>query len=397
MTGMKQSDKLVLAINPGSTSRKYALYRGDELLANFHYEQESETSYLRTMSDNTSSLKHTIDSITFQNALADMIGACREQAIDLSQLAGIGVRIVAPGSAFANHRQIDQHAIEILRNAEEVAPLHVRATIEEIKAAVEHLPNIPQFAISDSAFHAGMPDVARRYAIDAKDAQNFDIYRFGYHGISIASVMLKLAEMSAGAKHENVIVCHLGGGASVTAVKNGLSVDTSMGFSPLEGLPMATRAGTVDITAALYLAAQKGFTDDQLLEYLNKDSGLQGLSGTSSDIRLLIKQSEDGDEDAKSALNLYTYHIRRQIGAYHAILGGLNILVFTGTVGLRSDFIRSLVCENLNHLGIVIDETKNKSLQQEGFINAEGKLGIAVIETDEAREIALQTLELLDS
>ncbi|MCA9349359.1 acetate/propionate family kinase [Candidatus Saccharibacteria bacterium] len=386
-------DKLILAINPGSTSYKYSFGLPDQNLLQLHYESLTDGSYVCTTRTPSGQTEQSIDAEIFSNSLKDCLDRAKQAEIPLDNLV-VGLRLVAPGSYFAQNKLIDSEFELQLKQKTDMAPLHITAARHMITDLRQILPDTPIYAVSDSAIHANLPAVARSYAINAQDAANQDIFRFGYHGISVGSALRKLQAITTTAP-EKVIVCHLGGGSSVTAIRNNQSIDTSMGFSPLEGLPMTTRSGTIDIGAALYLAKRKYLTDEQLLEYLNKQSGLLGISGTSDDIRTLIDQAAAGQQSAQAALDYFVYHIKHYIGAYVGLLNGLDTLVFTGTVGYRSAVIRNMVCNQLDYLGISLDEQKNNSLSSDGYINTHGKLGVAVIKTDEQSEIILKVHELL--
>ncbi|MFZ2152326.1 MAG: acetate kinase [Minisyncoccia bacterium] len=256
-------------------------------------------------------------------------------------------RVVAPGIYFRHHRIIDDVFLENLESAKPKAPLHIQPTLEEIKYFKNNFPHTKLVAISDSAFHAQLPDYARLYALPTSDAQAFEIERFGYHGISLSSIMETLK--TKGKLPEKMIVCHLGGGSSVTAIKNGVSIDTSMGFSPLSGLPMATRVGDIDAGAIVYLSTVKGLQGDDLEEYLMSTCGFLGLAGT-DDMKRLITE-EKTNPQAALAIQMFVYQIQKYIGAYAVALGGLDLLVFSGGIGEPSEPIRSKIIAGLGDLG----------------------------------------------
>lgn len=253
----------------------------------------------------------------------------------------------------------------------------------------------PIIGVSDSAFHATIPEQAKLYAIPIEDSRRFGIRRFGYHGISVQSVIGRTAGL-LGRMPEKVIVCHLGGGASITAVKNGQSIDTSMGFTPLEGLVMATRVGDIDAGTVLYLSEKLNKNQKELEAYFNNNCGLLGLSGKSDDIRELLVNEKNGDLDSKLALQIYVNRIKQYIGRMAAVLGGVDLLIFAGTVGERSFIMRERICDNLKFLGIELDEEMNN--KSEGVEAEIGKTGggtqILIVKTDEMEEIAKETYRL---
>lgn len=311
-----------------------------------------------------------------------------------NEIAAIGFRIVAPGDYFSTTRKIDPEYIEMLKNMLKKAPLHIAGVSSEIDEFSELLPEAVFVGISDSAFHSDMPDMARGYAITS-DMREAGIKRYGYHGISFSYVSLRMKDIF-GSTPERAIICHLGGGSSITALKNGKSVDTSMGFTPLEGLMMATRSGDIDVGAAVEIARNKKLSPEEIEQYLNKECGLLGISGFSSDIRELLKKEAEGDERSSLALGMFVYRIKKYIGSYIAALGELDALIFTATVGERSYIMRSRICEKMDFLGIVIDEKKNEELAGEGFIeNTSSRVKIAVIPTDETLEMARETRDFL--
>lgn len=384
-------EKKYLVVNLGSASKKYALYEGGKELFFAHYEKEGN-DVIVTEGKNGERIKSVItpkDYAVSAKRLVDLLIAsgCITTTKDIS---AVGFRVVAPGKYFNATKRIDEEYRAKLAQEYEIAPLHVAAVskgIEEVYALFQETPFI---AVSDSAFHAELPEYARTYALPTEDAKKLSLYRYGYHGISIRSVLHTIEEV-AGAVPSRAIVCHLGGGASVTAVKDGKSIDTSMGFTPLEGLVMATRVGDIDSGALIYLAKKLGLSLEALDEYLNHQCGLLGLSGgKESGVRELLELEKTGDADARLALAVFVYRIKKYIGAYAAALGGLDMLVFTATIGERSSVTRARVCEGLEFLGIRIDEVKNNFTigATSDFID-DGNLSVrvAVIKTNEMGQI----------
>jgi len=388
--------RLILSANPGSISRKYALYNGDELLLSMHFEVDGRSNIVNLSTPKNSETLNLSSKEFSQPLVYFLIWASANDIIENdSSIDAAGLRFVAPGTDFQKNHTLNQEFVDKLASRQISAPLHISATLREAKEIMEHLPHAQLSAISDSAFHSIMPVASRTYALPRDDIKNYDLYRFGYHGISMSSVLRQLDTL-AGQIHQNIVVCHLGGGTSVTAIKNGQSFDTSMGYSPLEGLPMVSRAGDIGIDAAFELMNQKNMSQAQLQNYLSTKSGLAGMSGTDGDIRKLLVLYEQSHQSAIDALNHYAYSIRKCIGSYVAGLGGIDMLVFTGTAGQRSAKLRELICQNTDVLGLQLDASKNNSLKGAGFINQDETTGIVVIETDELREIAAQTQTMIN-
>jgi acetate kinase len=384
-------------VNPGSASKKYALFEGSTELFRAHLEHDEDSfvanitvgehrgKIVITASDFKSPYKHIFD-LLLSYGLIDSKDA----------IEAVGIRIVAPGKYFTEHKTLSGKYFKKLKEAEELAPLHVGPVLQELVAVQKHLPDARLFGISDSAFHSERPDVSKYYGIKRTDAEKFQIYRYSYHGLSVDSILDSVRE-ELGVLPERVIVCHLGGGASVTAVKNGKSFDSSMGFSPLEGLIMATRVGDIDAGALIYLAKKLGMSFGELEDYLNHKCGLKGISGSSSDIRELIKQEEGGFWHAKQALDTYVYKIKKYIGSYIAAMNGVDLLIFSGTVGERSSIIRERVCMDLGWLGIEMNASLNsKESTKNRFLHSgTSRVRVGVFKTEEVEEIARQMRKLL--
>ncbi len=387
---------IYLVIDPGSASKKYALYAGGIRALSAHFERENGKIVVTfSHGDSHDSRESTADEYDDATGAFVREAQTRGMVNDDAKIAGVGLRVVAPGSYFLENRIVDASFIQKLRAAEEFAPLHVRVAMAELQHLSE-TTDAPIVAVSDSVFHATMPDVARHYALPTDLADRYDIKRFGYHGISYASIVGKLNAMDASAKR--VIACHLGGGASIAAILDGKSIDTTMGFTPLEGLAMATRSGDIDASAAIYLAKKMNLNLDQLEAFLNEKCGLSGVSGTSGDTREMLAEEEKGNARSTLALDLFAYRIRKYIGAYVAILGGVDTLVFSATIGERSSIMRSRICKGLEPLGIMIDHEKNDAtIDHDGFIHADSStVKIAVIATDEMQQIFHETVAMLE-
>ena len=370
----------ILAINPGSASRRYALYDGGKELWWAHFEKD-DGGFIVKVVENGKPSTVKISKADFDNS----VGFFKDKIRDASV---IGVRVVAPGQYFLENRKIDAGFLKKLKAAKEQAPLHVAPALLEIERVMKILPKAKMFAVSDSAFYADMPANAKLYSLPRKVAKKFGIYRYGYHGISIASVVGKIGKIS-GQMPKRVVICHLGSGSSVAAIKNGAAFDVSMGFTPLEGLPMGTRIGNIDAGAVIYLAKKLKMSPDKLGEFFNHKCGLLGLSGKTSDVRELLDLENKGDAGAAQALNSFVYGVKRLIGAYTATMGGLDLLVFTATIGERSFIMRRRICAGLEEMGIKLDMHKNDAaVSRDEFIGTvDSPVKIAVIVTDELKQI----------
>jgi acetate kinase len=357
---------LTLISNPGSASRKYGLYHRNECVAQLHFELSEAGDVVCELSQGEGASRRLPAGIPMVEQAAESVMQVLQAANILTEgedtIARIAVRVVAPSSYFLFDRIVDDEFISTLENTELRAPLHIRATLDELRRLRLHFPQAKVIGVSDSAFHITKPDYAWNYGLPLDDADRFDIKRFGYHGLSVASAVDALRENEK--LTPRVIVCHLGGGASVTAVYKGRSFDTTMGYSPLEGVVMATRSGAIDPTAVRELQRVLGLSTDQAEEYLNEHSGLLGLSGTSSDIRELLESEVAGDHRAALALQTYIYSIQKAIGQMIAAIGGADSLVFTGTVGERSAQIRSRIVERLDFADFILDKRSNEACNE---------------------------------
>ena len=380
---------LVLISNPGSASRKYALYDGDTLRAEVRFEWlNKELRYTVSPSESQSPVFADIASLSESSGKALQILRSTGYIKPNESVTAIGLRIVAPGSYFLQHKLIDEEYEEHLRSVIDLAPIHVGACLEELESLKQQFSKTKIFGISDSAFHATRPDYAKYYSIPFNDADKYDIKRFGYHGLSVASVVSRLQQ--AGKLVPKIVVVHLGGGASVTAVLNGRSVDNTMGYSPLDGLTMSTRSGSIDPTAVLALKKFLSLDDAKIHDYLNNQSGLLGLGG-SSEVPELIKMEESGDKQALLALNTFLYNIQKGIGEMAAAIGGIDALVLTGTICERSSSIRHHLTARLHYLDFTLDELENEGYSPNNEPKPINKLAhskpILVVPTNESGEM----------
>ncbi len=381
-----------IIVNTGSTSKKYALYEGDKQLSFIHLEKNDKGFNSTIRLDGMYEEKYTIDTKNYDDAINYILSIFIKKSLikSKSDILKIAIRIVAPGTFFTENRFVDANYIKKLGNAAAIAPLHIEPILHELKNIKKNFPSVPLYGISDSTFHKDMPQITKLYALPMKISKKYDIERFGYHGISLQSIVNTLRRKNELPK--KMIICHMGGGVTVCAIKNGISIDTTMGFTPLEGMTMATRIGDIDPGALLYVSEVTGLKGLKLKEFLNHECGLLGLSdGESSSVKDLFNSKS---ELAKLALDMYAYKIQKQIGAYIAALGGLDLLVFTGTVGERSFLMREKICNKLSVFGLnLYTEINNRTEDKNAIIShADSKVIIEVIKTDEIGEMA-RTIE----
>lgn len=395
---MQDIGSKILIINIGSASKKYSVCEGTEELVFFHFEKDGE-KFLLNVKGKSKFEKDEISLNDYKNSLEFLLNYLYENLkIKLEDFYVLSFRIVAPGSYFLNHKEIDNEYIDKLCDAQKYAGLHIDPVIEEIKKAKKIFKNQKYFGVSDSAFHKNKLVESNYYGI-SKDLQDkYDYKRFGYHGISVESVIEKIKNIE-GSAPEKILICHLGGGVSVTVLKNGKSIDNTMGFSPLEGPVMATRSGNIDFTLIKDLFQKEKIKDLQKQdEFLFEKSGLLGLSGISSDLRVLKRESFKGNKDAKFAVDVYVYNIVKQISQMIGVLKGIDLFVFTGTIGYRADFIRELILDEIKWHGFVYDIEKNSGNDINSdyfYINEQqSKIKILVCETDEMEMILKITLKL---
>ena len=317
---------------------------------------------------------------------------------DKSEINAVGHRVVHGGEKFSKSVLIDRDVLREIRHLIDLAPLHNPHNIRGINAAMKTLPDIPHVAVFDTAFHQKMPPKAFIYAIPYVMYKKYSIRRYGFHGPSHLFVTCRAAELSNGKLEDyKMISCHLGNGASVTAVDSGFSIDTSMGFTPLEGLMMGTRSGDMDPAVILHIMGREELTLHEANTLLNKHSGLGGVSGISSDMRDVIESAEEGNSNAKLAFDIYCYRLSKYIGGYAVAMGGLDHIIFTGGIGEHSPQVREKTCENLRFLGVELDTEKNSStIGIEAEISSDhSKIKVMVIPTNEELVIARDTMSLI--
>ncbi len=394
----------VLVLNSGSSSIKYQFIDTDnkEELAKGQVERIGMSSAVLTHKPKGKEkikivgeiLDHTL---AIEYVLAVLLSPNHGVISDKSEIDAVGHRVVHGGEDFSGSVLITNKVMEVLKENIELAPLHNPANIKGVKATQSHLPTTPQVGVFDTAFHAKMPAHAYLYGIPFELYRRYKIRRYGFHGTSHRFVALKASEMLGKPYNElKIITAHLGNGGSLAAIDKGVSVDTSMGFTPLEGLLMGTRSGDLDPSIVTYVMGKEGLDVREMNALLNKHSGLIGVSGESSDMRELEEAVAEGDKRAKYAFDIFTYRIKKYVGSYIAAMGGLDALVFTGGIGENSTEVRKAVCSNMEYLGLDLDLQKNETASEDMDIATESsRAKILRISTNEELVIALDTEKIV--
>jgi len=395
----------VLVLNCGSSSLKYQLFSmtNEDVLAKGLVErigiEGSRIKHSKTGMDAVT-INATIPNhkVAIRMVLDALLDASHGVIASLDELKPVGHRVVHGGEKFAGSVLINHEVIAALQECVPLAPLHNPANLMGIEAMTDVLPNIPQVGVFDTAFHQTMPSHAYMYGVPYHYYEKYRVRRYGFHGTSHYYVSQRTAELlGKPVDHLKIVTCHLGNGSSVTAVKNGHSIDTSMGFSPLPGVIMGTRCGDVDPTLLFYLAEQEGLDSKALAHILNKESGIQGISGVSSDLRDVEEAAAAGNSRAKLAEEMLYYGIRKYIGAYAAAMGGIDALVFTAGIGENSIAAREKICAGLEFLGIRIDAEKNKVRGKERIVSSDdASVFVLVVPTNEELVIARDTKRIID-
>ncbi len=315
----------------------------------------------------------------------------------LEDIEAVGHRVVHGGEEFFCSKLIDDTVIDQIVKCSDIAPLHNPANLLGIRAVSEALPDVPQVAVFDTAFHQTMPAYAYMYALPYEYYDKYRIRRYGFHGTSHKFVSEKGAQFTGlELSNSKIITCHLGNGSSITAVANGKSIDTSMGFTPLEGVIMGTRCGSVDPDVVTYIQEKEGLSYEEVSKVMNKKSGFLGLSGISSDARDLNDAANAGDPKAKLVLKKLVYDVTKYIGAYAAVMNGVDLIVFTGGIGENNSRLRRRVCENLSYLGLKFDYEANVATGKDTLISLpDSKVKVAVITTNEELVIARDTMHIV--
>ncbi|MCR5406514.1 MAG: acetate kinase [Lachnospiraceae bacterium] len=394
----------VLVINCGSSSLKFQLIDSDteEVLAKglcerigidggmvtYQPEGKDKIKKQADMPDHTEAVKLVIESlIDKENGVIS----------SLDEIGAVGHRIVHGGESFSSATIIDEKVIKAIEECNDLAPLHNPANLIGIRSCQKIMPNVPMVAVFDTAFHQTMPKKAYLYGIPYEYYKKYKVRRYGFHGTSHEFVSKRAAEfLGRDINDLKVIVCHLGNGASISAVKNGKCVDTSMGLTPLEGLFMGTRSGNLDPAILQFISNKEKLTIDEMLNILNKKSGVLGMSGVSSDFRDLGEAAHEGNEQAKTTLEAYSYRVAKYIGSYAAAMNGVDAIVFTAGVGENNIEVRQMIGEYLGYLGTGVDKDKNNIRGEEAVISPDGaKVSVLVIPTNEELAIARETVKLV--
>ncbi|MEM9658108.1 MAG: acetate kinase [Planctomycetota bacterium] len=394
----------VLVINTGSSSVKFELFDMQsrssltEGAAERIGEKASLFSWRSARGDETRSRSTRIANHRAALELVREALSLADAIANEAELGGVGHRVVHGGERFQAPTLIDEQVLQAVREQAPLAPLHNPANLVGIEEAANLFPATPQVAVFDTAFHHTMPPHAYRYALPDELYRRGGVRRYGFHGTSHQYVAKRAAEFLGRSPAEcNLIVLHLGNGASAAAIQGGRCIDTSMGMTPLEGLIMGTRCGDVDPGVLLHLARVEGLEAPELDQMVNRQSGLKGICGQ-NDMREVLRRAQDGDDDAALAAEMYASRIRKYIGAYCAALPSVDAIVFTAGIGENSAAIRHKACQRLNHLGIVIDEQRNaeRGSGPRAIHADQSPVGILVIPTDEELEIAEQTLRCVE-
>ena len=313
----------------------------------------------------------------------------------MKEIDGVGHRVVASGEAFKQPTLVTEQAMVLMEEIKDLAPLHNPAAIVGVNACLAQMPETPMVLVFDTGFHFTMPAHAYMYAVDYNHYEKYKIRRYGAHGTSHQFVAQECAKhLGKDIKDLKIITCHLGNGSSISAVDGGVCIDTSMGFTPLAGVPMGTRSGDIDYAAAEYIAKKEGMDVSQMLTYLNKKSGMLGVSGVSSDFRDLGKAAQEGNYRAKLALEMFCYACKKYIGSYTAALNGIDAIVFTAGVGENDEYVRANTLKNMDFFGIKLDQHKNDTCPRGTIAEIQAddsKVKIIVIPTNEELAIARET------
>ena len=394
----------ILVINAGSSSLKYQLIDMDT-------ENVMAKGLCERIGIDGSRLNHTpgdADKVVIEKPMkdhADAINMVIEALVspehgvisDMGEISAVGHRVVHGGELFSSSVVITDEVKKAVESCNELAPLHNPANLIGIAACEKAMPGVPQVGVFDTAFHQTMPKEAFMYAIPYKYYENYKVRRYGFHGTSHKYVTQRAAAMH-GKKPEDlkIITCHLGNGSSITAVKNGKSVDTTMGFTPLAGVPMGTRSGDIDPAILQFIMNKENIDADKMNSILNKESGVLGISELSSDFRDLSAATAEGNKKAELAEEMFIYNVKKYIGAYAVAMGGVDAIVFTAGIGENNGAYRKAMTEGLDFMGIKIDDEKNSIRGCEVDVSAaDSKVKVLVIPTNEELMIAMDTKELL--
>ena len=394
----------VLVVNCGSSSLKYQLINSDteEVLAKGICERIGIGGTLVYQKSGMDKEKKELDMPTHKQAIQFVLEALVNEKTgaikDLSEINAVGHRVVHGGEKFASSVILTEEVLATIEECNELAPLHNPANLIGIRACQEIMPNVPMVGVFDTAFHQTMPQKAYMYGLPYEYYEKYKVRRYGFHGTSHSYVSKRVAELMGKPYDQlKIIVCHLGGGASVTAVDCGKSVDTSMGMTPLEGLIMGTRSGDVDPSILEFLAHKENMNIDEIMNMLNKKAGVAGLSGVSSDFRDIEAAADEGHERAILAQDAFVYRVVKYIGAYTAAMNGVDAIAFTAGVGENNDWMRRDVLAHFKYLGVEVDHSVNDGLRGEDKLisTADSKVACFCIATNEELAICRETVALV--
>lgn len=395
----------ILVLNCGSSSIKYALYNMDDksvmtsggaervgldgAFVKVKLPNGEKKTVMHDIPEHTEGVKFIFSLLTDPE-----IGVIK----DLNEIDAVGHRMVHGGEKFNKSVVLTDEVLKTFEKCIDLAPLHNPANLKGVKAVSELMPGLPQVGVFDTAFHQTMPAHSYLYAIPYELYEKYGVRRYGFHGTSHRYVSKRVCDfLGVNPADKKVITCHIGNGGSIAAVDGGKCVDTSMGLTPLEGLMMGTRSGDIDGGAITFLEKKLGLDADGMSNLLNKKSGVLGITGISSDMREIESANDEGNERAKLALDMYSYRIKKYVGAYAAAMGGCDIIVFTAGVGENQASMREDVCKNMEYMGVKLDVEKNKTIRGEEAIisTPDSKVTVCVIPTDEELMIATDTMNLL--
>lgn len=394
----------ILVLNCGSSSIKYQMIETEQKtpLAKGQVERIGMSSAVLTHQplgkEKIRIVGEILDhSIAMEYVIAVLLSQNHGVITDRNEIDAVGHRVVHGGETFSGSVLITDEVLKALKDNIELAPLHNPPNLKGIAAAKEHLPNIPQCGVFDTAFHSSMPHHAFLYGIPFKLYKRYKIRRYGFHGTSHRFVSERAAELLNKPIEElRIVTAHLGNGCSMAAVKFGKSIDTSMGFTPLEGLLMGTRSGDLDPSIITYVMGKEELSISEVSTMLNKHSGLAGISGESSDMREIEQAVQDGDKKAKYAFDVFNYRIKKYIGSYAVAMGGVDAVVFTGGIGENSVRVREAVCKDLDFLGITLDPTLNENPNGEAVLTtSNSRVKVLRIPTNEELVIAMDTEKIV--
>ena len=396
---------IILVVNAGSSSLKYQLIdmKDESVIAKGNCDRIGIDGHISHKTLDGRTLNEDCDFPTHTEAfmkLVDVLTKGDASVIkSMDEISAVGHRIVQGGAIFSQSVLVTDEVIQQIDDLKELAPVHNHAHALALWACKKVMPaNVPQVVVFDTAFHQTMPEKAYMFGLPYEDYENYSVRKYGFHGTSHRFVSNALAQaLGKDIKDLKIVSCHLGNGSSITAVQGGKSIDTSMGFTPLDGLLMGTRTGCVDPSAVTFVAEKHHFTPSQMSEYMNKKSGFLGVSGISSDNRDITAAAEKGDKRALLAKDILVYEIKKYIGSYAAAMNGLDAVLFTGGIGENSDDVRAEVCRNMDFFGIKLDEEANNGCrgQLKRISAPDSRVEVWIVPTNEELLIARDTLSLI--